>query len=158
MKINLLCKKLHYFSGLFLLFNTSGALAQCSTTSTPSSDCTLGDAIDVFSLAGALTIGNAGCSLNGYQYFSTPVRILQQGQTYPWSASVGGNVWDDGLGIWIDLNNNGIYEASEMVVNSFPATSHAGNITVPLTATAANNIRMRVRKIFKITSANQIGT
>lgn len=147
---NLLFTRLHYLLGLLFLFQVSNIFAQCSTSSTPINDCSVGDQIDEFSLDGVPTVTNFGCSPNGYQNFPVPVRTLQQGQSYSWSATVGQgggglSMYDQGMAIWIDINNNNIYEASEMLVSAAPALNHTGSITIPITASAASNIRMRTR-------------
>ncbi|MCB9046985.1 MAG: T9SS type A sorting domain-containing protein [Chitinophagales bacterium] len=128
--------------------------SQCSTTSTPTNNCSYGDAIDAFTLAGTSS-NHSGCNSNtatGYSFYSTPVRNLTIGSTYSWSASVGGYYgYDEGVAIWIDLNGNNQYESSEMLASTSPSTSHSGSITIPVTATAGTNVRMRVRCAYLVT-------
>lgn len=124
--------------------NVFRAQAQCNTTTTPTNNCTYGDAINAFTLNSIATTGNGGCSSSGYGFFSTPVRSLTQGLTYSFSVTVGSSTYNEGFAIWIDLNNNGQYESSEQVYASTTwAQSFTGNITIPATATVANNVRMR---------------
>ena len=140
--------------------------AQCLTTSAPTNNCTFGDQIDAFSLNGISSPSSPGCSgASGYASYSTPVWSLVAGQTYPWTANVGGGIYNEGFAIWIDLNNNGQYETTEMVVNNAPATGAiGGNLTIPLTATSANGIHMRIRDAYFISlnsgnaCTNNIGT
>jgi hypothetical protein len=48
--------------------------------------------------------------------------------------------------MWIDLNNNGQYDVSEMLVSTpYSYTTKTGNVTIPVTATPATNVRMRIR-------------
>lgn len=121
--------------------------AQCLTSSTPNNDCTYGDAINSFTLNSIAVTGNNGCSntSTGYSSFTSPVWTLTRGQSYNFSINVGINPYDQGVGIWIDLNNNGQYDATEMVYAS-PSSgySFSGTITIPSTATVANNVRMRI--------------
>lgn len=150
-------KKIRLLS-LFLIsiFAAQEVLAQCSTTSTPSSYCGSGDAIDAFSLNSVATTGNNGCgSGTGYIFYSSPVRTLTIGQTYPWTATVGGGSWTEGFAIWIDLNSNGIYESSEMLASTPSSASHSGTITIPSTATPGTNVRMRTRCKY---ASTQLGT
>lgn len=139
-----------------LLLGIMNARAQCLATSTPTNDGTYDDAIDSFTLNGVASIGNSGCPSNGYNSFSTPVRTLGLGGTYTLAASVGGSYgYDEGLAIWIDLNNDGTYQNSEQVyASSTYGTFHSGSLTIPVTATAASNIKMRVRCAYYTTIAN----
>lgn len=131
------------------MMHFNNASAQCSTTSTPTSTCTWGDAIDFFSLNSVSTTGNYGCSGGGgYSFFSTPVRNLNIGSTVPYSVIMGTSgsyTYSQGFAIWIDLNNNGQYEASECLLTTGIGTSFSGTITIPSSATPGTNIRMRTR-------------
>jgi hypothetical protein len=121
--------------------------AQCATTTIPTSGsgCVFADQIDSFSLNSISAIGNSGCSPNAYQSFSNPVWNLSAGQTYPITMTVGSS-YPQSFAIWIDLNNNNIYEPTEAVfVSLTAATSHTGTITIPSTAIGGNGLRMRIR-------------
>jgi len=130
------------------IFTTKNTMAQCSTTSTPF--CyyySWGVAtVNSFSLA-SVASNNAGTTSNGYNSFNTPVRNLTIGSSYPWSASVGYQWYYTCIAIWIDLNGNGQYESSEMLVSTTPNYNNAksGTLTIPATATPGTNVRMRVR-------------
>jgi hypothetical protein len=132
-----------FFTGS--LFISNPGFSQCSVTSTPTNTCTYGDFISAFTLGGTSAYFNNGCGTNGYNLFTKPFFSLQQGQTYSWSATVGNGAYLQCFAIWIDLNNNGTYETSEMLVNSSAAFNHSGSLTIPLTATATTNIHMRIR-------------
>jgi len=118
------------------------AFAQCSTSSTPSHNCSYGDQIRSFTLNSIATSGNSGCSSSGYGFFSTS-RSLNIGSTYSFSATYGTSSYAQGFAIFIDLNANNIYETSERLYIS-PSTgqSSSGTITIPTTATAGT-VRMR---------------
>jgi hypothetical protein len=120
---------------------------QCLVTSTPTSNTYYGYVcISNVALAGQTTPHPGGPS-NGYNYFSTPVRNMTIGSSYPFTVTLG--FYQCGVAIWIDLNNNGQYETTEMLSSSpssyGPVT---GSITIPPTATAATNVRMRVRACY----------
>ncbi|MEZ5015951.1 MAG: GEVED domain-containing protein [Flavipsychrobacter sp.] len=130
-------------------FFSNNILAQCSTTSPPpTSYCWDSDAIVSLTLGGVTTTPtpNCGNSSTGYTFYSTPVRSLVKGTTVSWTTTHPG-VWTEGIAIWIDFNNDGVYSSSEEVAGnaSNSSTSISGTFTVPTTATAASNVRMRVR-------------
>lgn len=125
-------------------FAGKDAQAQCSTTYVPSMTCAYGDVINSFTLNGITSNGNgSGCASNAYGSYTTPSWLLVPGTTYNWSATVGGGSWSQGFGVWIDFNNNGVYEASEGAVSSGTSTSPSGTITIP--ANAGGTVRMRTR-------------
>ena len=125
---------------------------QAVTTSTsyctPTSDCTFPDIITNVTLS---TINNStacGNSTTGYSLYSTPNPTLNVGTTYPFSVTTDGDV--EGIAIWIDFNQNGLFETSELLYHGFlnttPAT-YTGSITIP--AGALNGAtRMRVRDVY----------
>lgn len=132
MKRTLFSKKF----GFTILFTSLFALnsnAQCSIATGPTNDCGYGDAIDLLTIGGT-TVTNAGCSGTGtgYTLFASPVWNLYADTTYNLNANVGGGMYDQGLAIWIDANNDGVLDASEQFFNA-PAASltHTGTITIP---------------------------
>jgi hypothetical protein len=131
---------------LFILaaFGVRDAKAQCSTTYVPAMTCAYGDLINSFTLNSITSTGNgSGCASNAYGFYTTPTWLLVPGTTYSWSATVGGGSWSQGFGVWIDFNNNGVFEASEGVVSSGTSTTPSGSITIP--ANAGGQVRMRTR-------------
>ncbi len=103
---------------------------------------------------GSTNINNtaSGYSTGGYGDFTAQVVTQQQGAV----VSITGSLYtpsDDGLAIWVDWNDNLVFEAGEQVYNSaaylaaFPAIS----FTVPATATIGNH-RMRVVLDYNATS------
>ncbi len=135
------------FTFLICSLVATGLKSQCSITSAPLNDCaSFGDKIDAFTLNSIASTGSSGCSTNGYGSFISPVWNLVIGNSYAFSASVGGGTWSQGFAIWIDLNNDGIYASTEMVFSSSAAgTSHSGSILIPYTAVIANGMAMRLR-------------
>ncbi|MCD6063330.1 MAG: hypothetical protein K0R82_1241 [Flavipsychrobacter sp.] len=128
-------------------FSYQFASAQCATNTTPTNNCTYGDVINSFTLNSIASTGSGTnpCT-NGYVSFSSPVWTLTIGQSYSFSSAVGSSSYPQGLAIWIDLNSNSQYDNSEMLFSSSAAAlSHSGSIAIPASATAGNNVRMRVR-------------
>jgi hypothetical protein len=110
------------------------AFGQCLVTTGPTNDCSYGDAIDNFTI-GTTTVSNTGCSSgSGYAMFSSPTFDFVLDSTYNLSASLGGAQYDQGLAIWIDLNNNGQFESTEQVyVSATSALTQTGTINIPST-------------------------
>lgn len=136
---------------LSCLFGRAG-YAQCYTNMAPviSAGCSLGDAIETFTLAGMSTTGNYGCSgTSAYTMFNSPVRSLTAGVTYPFTATTGTSgtyPYNQFFAIWIDLNKDNKYDSTEMLYSSnAAATSHTGTITIPPYVTTGTNVRMRTR-------------
>lgn len=135
-----------YLALTVLLTYTGEIFGQCATTSAPTNNCYYGDAIDAFILNGVASVGNSGCVSNGYASFPSPVRTLTLGGTYSFTANVGGTYYNEYFAIWIDLNNDGQYGATEMLYSSSSnLLSHTGTITIPFSATVANGLKMRLR-------------
>ena len=117
-----------------------------STYCTPTSTNTI-DYITGFSTAGGVTnISNPSGALSpgGYgNFYAThsasqyPGSVLNFAETY-----IGGS---HGFSIWVDFNNNGVFETSERLFNAgSTAAGFTGSITVP-SGTAAGDYRMRIR-------------
>ncbi|RYE23130.1 MAG: T9SS type A sorting domain-containing protein [Sphingobacteriales bacterium] len=135
---------------LCCLCSTNLLKAQCSVTSTPYSyPYITGACVNGFTFA-SVASNNPGNSSNGYNSFTTPVRNLTIGNTYPYTVTYPYSYYAIGLNIWIDLNNNNNYESSEMVVGASLSytSSRSGNITIPSTATAGTNVHMRIRCMY----------
>jgi GEVED domain len=117
--------------------------------------------IDAFSTSGGTTnITNtaSGYSTGGYGDFTSQIVTQQQGAV----INITGTLYtpsDDGLALWVDWNDNLVFEASERMYNSaaylaaFPAIS----FTVPATA-AIGNHRMRIVLDYNAQNPNACGT
>ncbi|PQJ09265.1 hypothetical protein CJD36_018625 [Flavipsychrobacter stenotrophus] len=142
-------KSVLLFIFCLVTLNFSG-YSQCSTTFATTSDCTY-DPINTFSMGGVASVGNNNsntCNSNGYYTFSTPVRTLAIGSTVTWSATVGNAEYRDGVGIWIDLNNNGFYESSEYIDSSARNYTHSRSFVMPGGITGVQ-LSMRVRSAYE---------
>jgi hypothetical protein len=141
-----------FTTGLFLILFSGNIQAQCLTSTGPTNDCGYGDAIDNITI-NAVSVSNAGCSgtSTGYTYFPSPIWNLTLGSTNPISLAVGGATYNQGVMIWIDINNNGQFEATEVVYTSTGvAQTHTGNLVIPA-AGATAIVRMRVMCAYNTT-------
>lgn len=79
----------------------------------PSMDCSFGDGFTLVSLE---QINNpSGCE--GYADFTNLVANLQQGTTYDLTVTTG--YGDQNVKVWIDFNDDGTFDTSEIVVPNF---------------------------------------
>jgi hypothetical protein len=111
------------------------------------------EAINAFNFANIST--NTAC--NGYENFTTTIANVVKGQTYPVGSS-SNNYYGtlDAVHVWIDYNQNGIFESSELL--SLPLTNPTSStITIPMTALSGNT-RLRVRMAYNQTSADPCGS
>lgn len=131
---------------------TSGTpLAYC--TPTYSYGCSLGSVIADFQLTGTnLTYYNTGCSPNGFGYYGNTATPLAQGHSYPFvfktylDSAMGGSLFQH-IAIWIDLNRNGTFEASERLFQSSGSDvsdTWSGTLAIPASASLGMT-RMRIR-------------
>lgn len=72
------------------------------------------------------------------------------GSAYNWATTQGGNVYSEGIGIWIDLNQDGFFTAAEFMGGSGPALSSNGTFTIPYTAVPGPT-RLRLRDAYYTT-------
>lgn len=133
---------------------TSGSIVYC--TPSLSTGCSFPDMITNVTIAGinrTSTCDNLS-GANGYSLFTTPTGALVAGSSNSYSVSTGGDV--EGAAAWVDYNQDGIFDASEMLFNSFAGTNpatYSGTFTVP--ATALNGAtRMRVRCTYNTNPGN----
>ncbi len=125
--------------------------AYCTTSYTSGTCAAFGDYINVVSTTGGVTnINNANtnCSAGSYgNYLATSAQVTA-GSTITLNVTVNipGGFDPEGLGVWIDYNNNGQFETSEFVASSAPSTvaNRTMNITIPTTS-PNGNLGMRLR-------------
>ena len=119
--------------------------SQCAVTSAPNQNCNYGFTISGFTLNSVASTGNGGCGSGGYNNFATPVRALTMGINYTWRVTFGNS--GQSFAIWIDMNGDNQFSASENIVN-IPysgSTSLTGNLTIPYTAVPGTGRKMRLR-------------
>ena len=112
-----------------------------------STGCTSGDEITNVTF---VSINNTtGCSgTGGYNDYTAMTANVNAGASYPVSISTGtGNINEEGVAVWIDFNQDGVFDATELVYTGYsgsdPAT-YTGTIAIPGTALSGTT-RMRVR-------------
>jgi hypothetical protein len=93
---------------------------------------------------------NTGCSPSSYGDFTATIANVSKGTTYDFTLRLLNNTCigsfsPRNLGIWVDYNQNGVFEAGEKVVNDNTSNiCFTGSFTIPATASSGNT-RMRVR-------------
>lgn len=138
-------KKIFTITLFTLLVGSNFLKSQCSVTFAPTQDCSYGDRIDAFMLAGLSSTNSPGCSPLGYGNYTLTTFSAQIGSTISWSSTTNGySGYPEGFAVWIDLNNNNIYEASEQIISSAPSTAHSGTFVMP-GSIAGVNLKMRIR-------------
>lgn len=137
-------------AGATLTFNTIGCgncvgLPYCSSAAT--------DAVDEW--IQSVEIGsyiNTSGNNQGYGNFTTSASIpFTKGQSYPLTLTPawGAGQYNEQFRIWVDLNQNGTFETTELLYNQGAATQTpaTGTITIPQTAVNGST-RMRVQMAY----------
>lgn len=91
-------------------------------------------------------IDNASTSAEGYEDFTgLDPATFDAGSTTPITISSENSYGGDQVKVWIDYDQSGTFEASELAFSTDPqAGPYTGNITIPLDATPGNT-RLRIR-------------
>ncbi|HRP88539.1 MAG TPA: GEVED domain-containing protein [Edaphocola sp.] len=128
---------------------------QCYCTPIYTTNCAVGDDISNVTLTGVTTnINNStGCSTNGYGDYTTTVAPadLNPGDSFDLKVSTSyGSPTSEKATAWIDYNQNGVFDANEVIFNTPNGLASGGTtqtFLVPATQ-AAGLYRMRVRVIW----------
>lgn len=160
MKTNFTLSKL-WLAGLLsvstlLATNSTPVMAQVAATCNPtySTGCTSSDDIKDFTLTGqSVTLSNLNtpCPASGFQDYTTSTTLgvadLLPGQTYSGTVSTNYTATSEYVKIWIDLDDNGVFDATEQMAavgpigGSTPSTTYS--VSIPM-ATAPGMKRLRV--------------
>ena len=84
----------------------------------------------------------------GWSMYSAPNPSFNLGSTNAISVSTGGDV--EGVAVWIDFNQNGTFDPSELTIHGYAASNpatYSGTITVPAGAATGTTV-MRVRCLY----------
>ncbi len=80
----------------------------------PHSNCSTGSVINLFKVS---NIENSSdCGIDGYSNFKNIITEFDKGNTYPLTITTNSNQY---IRVWIDSNDNGIFEITELVVDNF---------------------------------------
>ena len=112
--------------------NDTTAMSVGHTNCQPQADCSYGDGFTNFKLTGynGSTINQAsGCGTNGYEDYTSVSCDIRQGDTYTFEFQSG--YTEQKATIWIDFNDNFVFEASEEIVTNF-AFDNSGTTTFTL--------------------------
>jgi hypothetical protein len=95
--------------------------------------CTDSDGLNSFSFNNVPLSTNSGCSVSGYERFSSSVAPVSAGQPYSFSGTLLSNSYYEGVSIWLDLNRNGAFETAERLFSTpgVVADTFSGTLTIP---------------------------
>lgn len=115
----------------------------------PVLDCTDGDLI--LNVTFGSINNNSDCTANGYTDYSTsvPAVTVTKGDTYPISVTVGNGFSSESVSVWIDYDQNGVYDASEFTyIGTGSGQVVSGSITIPAGAiNGSTGMRVRVAAV-----------
>lgn len=148
---------------------TTGSISPTATILTPdcrpsftNDGCPYGIVINSVSVNGAVLSQNSGCSPSSSSYYTSFTAVsgtVTAGQSASVSVSKG-NYNAMGVTAWVDLNNNGQFESSELLYQT-PTTNTlatvSGTITIPSTTTAST-VTMRVVTAFATVPGDACGS
>lgn len=131
-------------SSLFLL-NVESVRAQYCVNNLYAVGCLYGDYINDVSV-GAINQTGTGCGQNGYSDYTGLVADFEQGSTNALTVTVGN--YGQYVSMWIDLNDDYVFDASEKLVSylycSTPGINYSANFYISPFATLGEH-RMRLR-------------
>jgi hypothetical protein len=124
-----------------LFANTASAYCLPTVGSTGAS----GDYIESVVFADLSNL-NSGDNPSDYQYYSSLTANVIADGTTPYTLTLTpGSSWSQHLRVWIDFNQNGVFEASESIYTTTAATTTPVTTSVTIPNTAINGLtRMRV--------------
>ncbi|TXK73424.1 GEVED domain-containing protein, partial [Mesonia sp. K4-1] len=134
-----------YWASEIKMQSGSGGATPTYCIPTYSTGCTVGDDIDDFDMSSAgISHTGTGCSTGSYaDYTNDPslVGVMNIGSTYTFSATH--NFSSQYLKIWIDLDQDGTFSASELLFTSAGGSNNTtGSITIPAANGGATVMRV----------------
>ncbi|MEO8148241.1 MAG: GEVED domain-containing protein [Bacteroidia bacterium] len=134
---------------------TTGGIGLCPCLPTSSNGGVGGDAITAFSFASLNYATATGVGIPGYLSYGGATIAAGQGVTY--SVSITNQFAGDANNIWIDFNDNGVFDdLGEAVFQGGPGTSVTGSIIMSPTAPLGLH-KLRLRN-YDTSSGNPLGT
>ncbi|MDO5656188.1 MAG: GEVED domain-containing protein [Flavobacteriaceae bacterium] len=128
-----------------LTFNSIGAGLELLDTEycIPALDCTDNDMITSVTFGDIST--TSGCSPNGYADNTSMSTTVETGNSYTIAVGVGDGWMNESVSVWIDFNNNFIFETSEFTyIGTGSNNIVSGSISIP-SSVEPGEYRMRVR-------------
>lgn len=93
------------------------------------------------------------CGTNGYSAYTTPTATFNQAVSYPITVTVGST--SQHVGVWIDYDQNGTFDASEFTLIGTGSLTLTSAIAIPGSATVgATKMRVRTRWLTTLTGAD----
>jgi PKD repeat protein len=136
-----------------VFFNAGRVQAQCPVANSctpgaaPAANVVFGMGIYSVTVGGASGFTNTtGGVTEGYQdYACTKKATVPEGTNTAIAITTNQNV-NENVRVWIDLNNNGAFDAAtELVFSSNNAKSHSGTFSIPVSAAVVKNTVLRMR-------------
>ncbi|MBK7856425.1 MAG: hypothetical protein IPJ79_17390 [Bacteroidetes bacterium] len=110
--------------------------------------CSSGDEIKNVTITGTTLNNNSNCSPGSYNFYTSPVHNLTKTVSYTLQVTLGSDAIGQHAAAWIDYDQSGSFEVSELVGNQTTSVGPNGtavfNFTVPATAVNGQT-RLRVR-------------
>lgn len=112
----------------------------------PELDCTDGDLITTVEIPSVSFTNTSTCGTDGYSdYTALPIAGIAAGSSTAINVTVGSGFTSESVSVWIDYNDNGVFEASEFTyIGTGSGSVVSGTIPVPAAAPLGDH-RMRVR-------------
>ncbi|WP_188764250.1 3-coathanger stack domain-containing protein [Emticicia aquatilis] len=139
--------KVLFTVSIFSLCFKQKSVAQSYCVPTYTEGCGVDDGISSFTINGTVLSTGSGCSTGSFQFYSLNSASVSAGQTYSFSINFINAVNDEYVSIWIDVDKDGVFSASELVTQTTSpvAEPYSGNITIPVNAIGTVRMRIRVR-------------
>lgn len=138
-------KALLLLLGTTLAFTLRQAQAQYCVNYLYYYGCIFGDDLDNVSV-GSINQTGTGCGPNGYSDYTNLIASFDQGSTYSLTVITGS--YNDYVSMWIDFNDDYIFDDSEKVVTDLlcivPYTNYSANFDIsPLAPPGDHRLRLR---------------
>lgn len=112
----------------------------------PVLDCTDGDLITNVELPDLGFTNASACGVDGYtDYTSLTIPDIEAGASTPINVTVGSGFANESVSVWIDYNDNGVFEASEFTyIGTGSGSVVNGTLVIPAASPLGEHM-MRVR-------------
>lgn len=111
----------------------------------PPSDCSYGDGLTK-TVLGTIVNNSIPCN-TGYDDFTTMSTTLYAGNSYDMIVQTGYNTTTELASMWIDFNDNGVFDASEQVFADQLVNPSNTNVTINFTIPGSSNLGSHVMRV-----------